>query len=40
VDEVVGTVGMTRFNAIWTGPETMPLPAEIEKPRLWIDRVL
>ncbi|MCZ4552053.1 hydrolase [Williamsia sp. 1138] len=40
VDEVVGTVGMTRFNAIWTGPETMPLPAEIEQPRLWIDRVL
>jgi len=40
VDEVVGTVGMTRFNAIWTGPETMPLPAEIETPRAWIDRVL
>lgn len=40
VDEVVGAVGMTRFNAIWTGPETMPLPAEIEQPRLWIDRVL
>ena len=40
VDEVVETVGMTRFNAIWTGPETMPLPAEIETPRAWIDRVL
>lgn len=40
VDEVVGTVGMARFNAIWTGPETMLLPAEIVQPRLWIDRVL
>ena len=40
VDEVVDTVGMTRFNAIWTGPETLPLSAEIETPRLWIDRVL
>ena len=40
VDEVVGAVGMDQFNAIWTGPETMPLSAEIEKPRLWIDRVL
>ncbi|WP_024795107.1 zinc-dependent metalloprotease [Tomitella biformata] len=40
VDEVVGTVGMTEFNAIWTGPETLPRSAEIEQPRLWIDRVL
>lgn len=40
VDEVVGTVGMERFNTIWTGPETLPLSPEIDKPRLWIDRVL
>ena len=40
VDEVVSTVGMERFNAIWTGPETLPLSAEIEQPRVWIDRVL
>ncbi len=39
-DEVVSTVGMTRFNAIWTGPETMPRPEEIDEPRRWIDRVL
>ncbi|OBG54671.1 MULTISPECIES: zinc-dependent metalloprotease [unclassified Mycobacterium] len=40
VDHVVGKVGMGRFNAIWTGPETLPLPAEIEDPQRWIDRVL
>ncbi|MGZ4510545.1 MAG: zinc-dependent metalloprotease [Mycobacterium sp.] len=40
VDHVVGRVGMERFNAIWTGPETLPLPAEIEEPQRWIDRVL
>ncbi len=40
VDHVVGRVGMTRFNAVWSGPETLPLPAEIEDPQRWIDRVL
>ncbi len=40
VDYVVGRVGMERFNAIWTGPETLPLPNEIEEPQRWIDRVL
>ncbi|ETZ53055.1 hydrolase family protein [Mycobacterium sp. MAC_011194_8550] len=40
VDQVVGRVGMARFNAIWTGPETLPLPVEIEEPQRWIDRVL
>lgn len=40
VDEVVSTVGMTRFNAIWTDAETLPLPTEIDEPRRWIDRVL
>ncbi|MCV7196540.1 zinc-dependent metalloprotease [Mycobacterium angelicum] len=40
VDDVVNRVGMKRFNTIWTGPETLPLPAEIERPRRWIDRVL
>ncbi|WP_299570365.1 zinc-dependent metalloprotease [uncultured Williamsia sp.] len=40
VDEVVGTVGMARFNAVWSGPETLPRPAEIDSPRLWVDRVL
>ncbi|MEE2855458.1 MAG: zinc-dependent metalloprotease [Actinomycetota bacterium] len=40
VDHVVGQVGMERFNAIWTGPDTLPLPTEIEEPQRWIDRVL
>lgn len=40
VDHVVGRVGMAQFNAIWTGPETLPLPIEIEEPERWIDRVL
>ncbi len=40
VDHVVGRVGMERFNTVWSGPETVPLPAEIEEPQRWIDRVL
>jgi coenzyme F420 biosynthesis associated uncharacterized protein len=40
VDQVVDRVGMQRFNAIWSSPETLPLPAEIEDPQRWIDRVL
>ena len=40
VDHVVGRVGMTRFNVVWTGPDTLPLPDEIENPEQWIDRVL
>jgi len=40
VDHVVGRVGMQRFNTVWSGPDTLPLPAEIDEPRRWIDRVL
>ena len=40
VDDVVGKVGMQRFNAIWTNSETLPLPTEIDEPQRWIDRVL
>lgn len=40
VDEVVGRVGMSRFNTIWTDADTLPLPPEIEEPQRWIDRVL
>jgi coenzyme F420 biosynthesis associated uncharacterized protein len=40
VDHVVGRVGMDRFNVVWTGPETLPLPDEIDDPQRWIDRVL
>jgi putative hydrolase len=40
VDHVVGRVGMERFNTVWSGPDTLPLPEEIEEPQRWIDRVL
>ncbi|MEV4129296.1 zinc-dependent metalloprotease [Nocardia sp. NPDC049707] len=40
VDAVVAQVGMTHFNTIWTNPETLPLPPEIEDPQRWITRVL
>jgi len=40
VDQVVDRVGMARFNAVWSGPDTLPLPGEIENPQRWIDRVL
>jgi coenzyme F420 biosynthesis associated uncharacterized protein len=40
VDHVVSRVGMARFNTIWTGPETLPLPAEVDEPNRWINRVL
>jgi coenzyme F420 biosynthesis associated uncharacterized protein len=40
VDHVVNRVGMERFNTIWTGPDTLPRPIEIEFPQRWIDRVL
>ena len=40
VDHVVNRVGMERFNTVWSGPGTLPLPYEIEDPQRWIDRVL
>jgi len=40
VDHVVHRVGMERFNTVWTGPDTLPRPLEIEYPQRWIDRVL
>jgi len=40
VDYVVSRVGMERFNTVWSSPETLPLPTEIDEPQRWIDRVL
>ena len=40
VDHVVGEVGMAAFNTVWTSPETLPLPAEVDEPQRWIARVL
>lgn len=32
-------VGVDGFNAVWTSPETLPLPREIEDPTAWVRRV-
>lgn len=40
VRHVVDKVGMEEFNAIWTGPETLPTKDEISDPDTWIARVL
>ena len=40
VDQVVSRVGMDRFNTVWSGPDTLPQPDEIDEPRRWIERVL
>jgi coenzyme F420 biosynthesis associated uncharacterized protein len=39
VRHVVGAVGMTGFNAVWTSPDTLPSIAEIRAPQEWLDRV-
>ena len=36
---VVDRVGWDDFNAIWTSPETLPTPQEIEDPAAWVARV-
>jgi coenzyme F420 biosynthesis associated uncharacterized protein len=36
---VVDRVGMDRFNAVWTSPNTLPSRAEIADPDAWIRRV-
>ncbi len=36
VTEQVGTSG---FNAVWTGPETLPSAAELREPAAWVARV-
>jgi coenzyme F420 biosynthesis associated uncharacterized protein len=39
VRAVVSKVGLDGFNAVWTGPQTMPTKAEIADPDAWIKRV-
>jgi coenzyme F420 biosynthesis associated uncharacterized protein len=39
VRAVVDAVGMTGFNAVWSGPKALPLAAEIADPAAWIARV-
>ncbi|HEY5247358.1 MAG TPA: zinc-dependent metalloprotease [Dermatophilaceae bacterium] len=39
VRAVTARVGTDGFNAVWTSPETLPLPQEIEDPPAWVKRV-
>lgn len=39
VRAVTAKVGTDGFNAVWTSPETLPLPEEIENPLAWVQRV-
>ncbi len=39
VRAVQDKVGVDGFNAVWTGPDTLPRPAEIADPALWVARV-
>jgi coenzyme F420 biosynthesis associated uncharacterized protein len=36
---VLAEVGMTGLNRVWTSPETLPTPAEITDPKLWLARM-
>ena len=36
---VVLAAGMDGFNTVWTGPETLPLRAELDDPGAWLRRV-
>ena len=39
VRAVTAKVGTDGFNAVWTSPQTLPLPEEIENPAIWVKRV-
>jgi coenzyme F420 biosynthesis associated uncharacterized protein len=39
VRAVTDKIGTDGFNAVWTSPETLPLPEEIESPATWVKRV-
>jgi len=39
VRAVTDRVGTDGFNAVWTSPETLPLPQEIENPSIWVQRI-
>jgi putative hydrolase len=39
VRAVTATVGTDGFNAVWTSPQTLPTPEEIENPQAWVQRV-
>jgi coenzyme F420 biosynthesis associated uncharacterized protein len=39
VRDVTARVGVEGFNAVWTGPDTLPRAAEIADPEAWVRRV-
>lgn len=39
VRAVTDKVGTDGFNTVWTSPDTLPLPQEIENPATWVRRV-
>ena len=39
VRTVMDKVGTDGFNAVWTSPQALPLPEEIENPATWVQRV-
>ncbi len=39
VRAVTDKVGTDGFNEVWTSPETLPLPLEIENPSTWVQRI-
>jgi coenzyme F420 biosynthesis associated uncharacterized protein len=39
VRAVVGSVGMSGFNAVWTSPESLPTRSEIRAPEQWLARM-
>ena len=36
---VVAREGMEALNRVWGSPETLPSPAELERPELWLERI-
>ncbi len=39
VRAVTTQIGTDGFNAVWTSPQTLPLPEEIEDPSAWVKRI-
>jgi coenzyme F420 biosynthesis associated uncharacterized protein len=39
VRAVTAKIGTDGFNAVWTSPQTLPLPDEIQNPSAWVQRV-
>jgi len=39
VRQVTDQVGTAGFNAVWTGPDTLPTPDELRDPATWVARV-